>query len=352
MTPPSKRGSLYQIPMNDLTRKAAKHIRDILAGAIKRAPSARVVVIYDRDCGLASMMADAYREAIPDGQFINFAETNADAILKLIDELTPGDVVILVQSTSFRLNEFRLRIELFKRKLKTIEHVHLQRMAEDQYETWINALEYDQEYLQHAGHGLKRVLDQAKTVKIIGHDTELVWEGGMEECKLNIGDYEGMENIGGTFPIGEVFTEAKDFSRLHGSLRIYAFASEDFIVRFHEPFLVRVHQGILTPEPDSPEEFKRLIELIKAEERVLVRELGVGLNRALSREHPVNDITSFERVLGLHLSLGEKHGVYKKPGLVPTKTRYHIDVFPYFERLEVDGVTVFDQTLADNKILV
>jgi len=338
--------------VNSFVQLAAGHIRDILSGAIKRSSNERVVVIYDQDSGLSKIMAQAYREVIPDAQCIDFAETTAESILKLIDELTPGDVVILVQSTSFRLNEFRLRIELFKRKLKTIEHVHLGRMAEDQYETWIQSLAFDREYLQHAGHGLKRVLDQAKTVKIIGHDTELVWEGGMEECKLNIGDYEGMENIGGTFPIGEVFTEAKDLERLNGDLRIYAFAAEDFIVRFHEPFRVRVHKGILTPEADAPEEFTRLIDLIRAEERVLVRELGVGLNRAFSREHPVNDITSFERVLGLHLSLGEKHGVYKKPGLVPSKTRYHIDVFPAFERLEVDGVTVFDHTLAKNKILV
>lgn len=338
--------------MSNLVSVAAGHIRDILAGAIKRTPQERVVVIYDRESGLSTILAEAYREAIPDGLFIDFAETDAAAILKLIDELSPGDVFILVQSNSFRLNEFRIRIELFKRKLKCIEHVHLDRMTPDQYATWIDALAFDKGYLQGKGHALKKVLDQAKTVKIIGNDTELVWEGGMEECKLNIGDYTGMENIGGTFPIGEVFTEAQDFSKLNGSLRIYAFAGDDFRVRFHEPFFVVVKEGILEPGPDAPEEFKKLIDLIRADERVLVRELGVGLNRAISRETPVNDITAFERILGLHLSLGEKHGVYKKPGLIPTKTRYHIDVFPAFERLEVDGVTVFDNTLAENQILV
>ena len=94
------------------------------------------------------------------------------------------------------------------------------------------------------------------------------------------------------------------------------------------------------------------MDLIRAEERVLVRELGVGMNRAISRKTPVNDITAFERVLGLHMSIGEKHGVYKKPGLIPTKTRYHVDVFPAFERLEIDGKVVFDNTLAENQILV
>ncbi|MCE9585987.1 hypothetical protein K8R04_01560 [Candidatus Uhrbacteria bacterium] len=338
--------------MSNLVSIAAGHIRDILAGAIKRAPSERVVVIYDRESGLSNLMAEAYREAIPDGQFIDFAETDAAAILKLIDELSPGDVFVLVQSNSFRLNEFRIRIELFKRKLKCIEHVHLNRMSEEQYATWVDALAFDREFLQKAGHGIKGILDQASTVRIVGKDTELVWAGGMEECKLNIGDYTGMENIGGTFPIGEVFTEARDFSKVNGTLRIYAFAGDDFNVRFYEPFLAIVKEGILEPGPDAPEEFKKLIDLIRAEERVLVRELGVGLNRAISRQTPVNDITAFERVLGLHLSLGEKHGVYKKPGLIPTKTRYHIDVFPAFERLEIDGKVAFDNTLATNQILV
>ena len=343
--------------MNPLVSIAASHIRDILAGAIKRTPQERVVVIYDLECGLSKIMAEAYREAIPDGQFINFAETNAAAILTLIDALSPGDVFVLVQSNSFRLNEFRIRIELFKRKLKAIEHVHLNRMSEEQYATWIDALAFDKEYLQSRGLGLKKALDHAGTIKMVGKDTELVWVGStgspcMEEAKLNIGDYTGMENIGGTFPIGEVFTEARDFLRVNGTLRIYAFAGDDFIVRFHEPFLATVVAGILEPGSDAPEEFKKLIDLIRADERVLVRELGVGLNRAISREKPVNDITAFERVLGLHLSLGEKHGVYKKPGLIPTKTRYHIDVFPAFERLEIDGRVVFDNTLAANQILV
>jgi hypothetical protein len=338
--------------MSNLVSIAAGHIRDILAGAIKRAPSERVVVIYDLQSGLSKIMADAYREAIPDGQFIDFAETDAASILKLIDELSPGDVFVLVQSNSFRLNEFRIRIELFKRKLKCIEHVHLNRMVEDQYATWVDALAFDQNYLQTKGHALKAVLDQASTVKIVGKDSELVWEGGMEEAKLNIGDYTGMENIGGTYPIGEVFTEARDLSKVNGSFRIYAFAGDDFNVRFFEPFLVTVVDGILIPGEDAPEEFKKIMDLIRAEERVLVRELGVGMNRAISRKTPVNDITAFERVLGLHMSIGEKHGVYKKPGLIPTKTRYHVDVFPAFERLEIDGKVVFDNTLAENQILV
>lgn len=36
---------------------------------------------------------------------------------------------------------------------------------------------------------------------------------------------------------------------------------------------------------------------------------------AMSKNKPVNDMTAFERQAGLHLSLGKKHNVFKKPGM-------------------------------------
>ena len=39
---------------------------------------------------------------------------------------------------------------------------------------------------------------------------QLVFASPFESAKLNIGDYSGMNNIGGQFPLGEVFTEAQD----------------------------------------------------------------------------------------------------------------------------------------------
>jgi hypothetical protein len=81
--------------------------------------------------------------------------------------------------------------------------------------------------------------------------------------------------------------------------------------------------------------------MIRSEERVLVREIGFGLNPAMDRQHFVNDITAYERMTGLHLSLGEKHGVYKKPGLEPGKTRYHVDIFLAADRILIDNEGVF-----------
>jgi hypothetical protein len=329
--------------VNPLASIAAGHVKDILAQAIKRTPTERVLVVFDRQSGLSSVIADAYQLAVPDAQFIDFEKEGEMSVRQAIDTLTPGDIVVLIQSTSFRLNDFRVRIELFNRKLKTIEHMHLDRMTEEQWPTWIEALRYDKSYLDTYGFGLKRILSEAQTIRVECGDSVLTWEGGMEEPKLNIGNYEGMENIGGTYPIGEVFTEARDLARVNGEVKIYAFADADFMVKFYEPFTAIVRDGLIEPGPDAPPAFVSVMEKIKADERPLVREFGLGLNRAISRARPLNDITAFERVLGLHLSLGEKHGVYKKPGLVPSKTRYHVDVFPAVDRILADGKVLFEK---------
>lgn len=61
-----------------------------------------------------------------------------------------------------------------------------------------------------------------------------------------------------------------------------------------------------------------------------------------TRERYPQDITAFERILGLHLSLGEKHSVYKKPGITTHKTKFHVDVFPVVDRVLVDGEVIFE----------
>ena len=71
-----------------------------------------------------------------------------------------------------------------------------------------------------------------------------------------------------------------------------------------------------------------VLDIIRADEgEVWVRELGFGMNRAFTRERRVDDIGTYERMCGIHLSLGAKHGVYPKPGFKRKDARYHIDVF-------------------------
>ena len=81
---------------------------------------------------------------------------------------------------------------------------------------------------------------------------------------------------------------------------------------------------------------------MKENERPIIREIGFGLNRAITKERYLEDITAFERILGMHLSLGEKHSVYKKEGIITHKARFHVDLFPVVDHVYVDNSLIFE----------
>ena len=328
---------------NALHESAVRNIGDIVKGALLHKEGERALVIYDTENGLTNILTDAYRAVLPHAQFVDFATvTKADAIA-LFDTLMPRDLVVLIQTSSFRLDDFRIRLHLFQLKLKVIEHVHLYRNAEDQWETYIDSLAYDPLWYRGVGRKLQSKLEATQELCIESDDTSLTVTGGLESPKPNLGDYTGMENIGGTFPIGEVFTEAKDFSQMHGSFKVYALAGPDFAVVMHEPFRVDVTSGVVVGwSENAPKDFTNVVEAIKTNERPLIREIGFGLNRAITRERYVNDITAFERILGMHLSMGEKHSVYKKEGITTSKARFHVDLFPLVTRTTSDGEVIFE----------
>jgi len=56
----------------------------------------------------------------------------------------------------------------------------------------------------------------------------------------------------------------------------------------------------------------------------------------------VDDIGTYERMCGIHLSLGAKHGVYAKPGFKRKDARYHIDVFVVTDAVYLDGERVYE----------
>ncbi|OGH67689.1 MAG: hypothetical protein A3C15_02700 [Candidatus Magasanikbacteria bacterium RIFCSPHIGHO2_02_FULL_50_9b] len=327
--------------MKSLINLAAQNLLANIRDAICLQPTEHALVIFDTEAPLTKIITDGYRAALPGADFLEFRTETPEEILARINSLTAGDAVILVQSTNFRLNEFRLRIEMFKRGLKTIEHLHLSRLPEEQFERYIRALEYDPPYYRPLGHALKNKLDAANEIIVECAGTRLTYTGGMEPTKLNIGDYTGMKNVGGSFPIGEVFTEAKDLTQVNGAALVFGFAGDDHRVRIVTPFRVEITKGILEAGSDAPPEFTHIIDLIKADEEVLVRELGLGLNPAMGKHALVSDITAFERQKGVHLSLGEKHAIYAKPGLHRRKGRYHIDIFVDVEKILVDGQIIF-----------
>lgn len=127
---------------------------------------------------------------------------------------------------------------------------------------------------------------------------------------------------------------------------VYAFPNAKRVLEFlSAPVPLSITDGkvVLSSVSDSvPVSMREVLEIVNTVEgEICVREFGLGLNRAMGRTRRVNDVTAFERQLGLHLSLGKKHTVYKKPDISTKKSRFHIDLFIDVDRIELDGEAIF-----------
>jgi hypothetical protein len=320
---------------------AEKNLRDILTLAFEHTQSA--IVVWDGQCELARALTSAYRRCLPDATFIDFDSVAPDVVRAEFERLVPGDLVVLIQSTSFRLDAFRIRVELFKLGLKVIEHPHLSRMPGDEGLIYIESLAYDPLYYRHLGTALKARLDVAKIGIIDSFGEQLVFSKGFEEARLNIGDYRTMRNVGGQFPIGEVFTESRDLLALNGRVRISIFGDTSFMVNKPDiPVTLIITAGQVVGTIDSTPEFDRVLAEIRACEGVIwVRELGLGLNRSYTQDRLVGDIGTYERMCGVHLSLGAKHGTYNKPQISKNASRFHVDVFALTDTVVLDDEVIY-----------
>jgi hypothetical protein len=193
------------------------------------------------------------------------------------------------------------------------------------------------------GNALKTRIDKARTGIIDSSGERLVFPVGFEPAKLNVGDYRNMQNIGGQFPIGEVFTESKDLEAVHGRVRISLFGDTTFMVNKPDrPITLVINKGRVTDTLDSTPEFDRVLANIRADEgEVWLRELGLGLNRALTQDRIVSDIGTFERMCGIHLSLGAKHGIYNKPNIRKAAAKHHVDVFAITDTFTLDDEVIY-----------
>ncbi|TFW28506.1 hypothetical protein [Massilia horti] len=325
--------------------EAEKHLRDVLNIAIEHGPSHAALVVYDSRTGLSRALTEAYRRNLPGADFIDFDSMAPDDVLAAFKRMAPKDLVVLVQSTNFRLEAFRIRVELFKLGLKVIEHVHLSRMPGAQSEHYIEALSYDPAYFRGVGKALKARIDAAPSGRVCGGGEELVFASPFEPAKLNVGDYSEMNNVGGQFPIGEVFTEALDLEAVNGRVQVHVFGDTSYHTnRPEKPVTLVIERGRVVDAIDATPEFQQVLDIIRRDEgEVWVRELGLGMNRAFTRERRVDDIGTYERMCGIHLSLGAKHGVYPKPGFKRKDARYHIDVFAV-----TDAVYLGDERVYEN----
>lgn len=360
----------------ELVENATKNIRDILDLSIKLNTHENkyedgnkniesILVIYDTQYGLSNILNSGYKKVLPEMygdnfkekvKFLDFDKSNKEEILSEINNLKEKDLVVMIQTTNFRLDDFRIRLHLFSKKLKVIEHMHLNRNKKEVWDVYVNSLEYDEKYLKETSASIKSKVDNSKKLIIKSFqkndennlkEIKLEVGGELEEAKLNIGDYSEMENIGGTFPIGEVFTESKEIKNMNGKVMIYALANADFTMQMYEPFAITIESGIVVGYADNaPKDFVDIFNQVKNYETPMIREIGFGLNKAITKERFLGDITAFERIYGMHLSMGEKHSVYKKEGLISKKTKYHVDLFPV-----VDNVTSLNKNTNKEEII-
>ena len=323
---------------------ARRNVEEILSRCLERDPGDRAAVVFDEASPLARLLARAYLQALPGAAAIDFGRTPPGEILERLHRLRPGDLVVLVESSRFQLARHRLRVELFRAGLKVVEHPHLERVREGEIPVYVDALAYDEDQYGRVAPALKERIDRAVVIRLAGEGAGLVYDTAFEEARLNTGEYRGGGNVGGQFPIGEVFTEPRELDRVNGTVELFAFGDTDFTVNVPaSPFAIVVEKGVVVEAPEAPPEFAAILGQIRSEEGcVWLRELGFGLNRAMSRERRVSEIGTFERMCGIHLSLGAKHAMYPKAAFPKRRTHFHVDVFPAVDFVEIDGERVFE----------
>ncbi|MEP7052534.1 MAG: hypothetical protein ABJB12_19360 [Pseudomonadota bacterium] len=330
--------------MTALAAEALRNVRDTLTIALSHTNEAAAIVVADEGCPLARLLLQAYRECLPDARVLLFDQAGTETVKAALAQLRAPDLAVLIQSSVFRIPEFRTRVELFRHGVKVIEHSNLERMTESEIAHYIAALAYDPAYYRGVGHALKARMDVASSVCIESEGEQLHF-AGLESAKLNIGHFDGLKNAGSLFPIGEVFSEARDLESVHGRVRIYAFTDTTFRLNVPAaPITLLIERGRVLSARDSTADFEQVLSAIRADEgEVWLRELGFGMNRAFSRERRVSDVGAFERVCGVHLSLGARHGVYKKPHLDRRAARHHVDTFAATSRVLLDDEVVFSE---------
>ncbi len=263
--------------------------------------------------------------------------------------LPKWSIVILVQSTNFRLSTFRIRLELFHLGIHVVEFNHLAYIKENEFNTFTTSLSYNTSEYVRLQNVFQSYSEWVSSTRIQSVNTDILTFWPLEKIRGNTGDYSQSENKGWTFPIGETFTEAIDLSSVNGRCLIDTYPREDFSVEICEPFELVIESGRVLPSEHFPSDFAKLYDwIVQFEWEVMVRELWFGLNTAISTATPLSDINFHERKVWIHLSLGKKHGIYGKKLPKTDIQRFHIDVFVALEAVYIGEKRIF----ADGKWIV
>ncbi len=299
----------------------------------------QIVVLYDEDCELAKIVSDAHKEVLGNRKNTLIRKYNADESEELVELLTgleKGSSVILIQSSSFRLDKFRIRLQLFNKGIGCIEHSHLAFYDDDQKETWLKSLTWNGEEYARLGDEIAKLMRENDEIIIYSGENEKLIFPDMDEAKINDGRFYQQKNRGGSSICGEIFSEAKDLRSVNGTLSINCFPDSRFKIKKCENFTITIENGCITKwDNNAPDEFiENIIERVQESEvneegepEVMIREAGFGLNPFISLDKPLNFVSIFERQAGFHVSVGKKHNVYRKKLGKKIIQRYHIDIF-------------------------
>ncbi len=321
-------------------------LQDILLKNYKIETATFILLVYDEQCTLAKTLAEGYKKVITSysHKAISFDQIKEEEILKEFSLLPKRSLVILVQSGSFRMTKHRLRADLFREGHQVIEHTRLSFNKEEEIPTYLNSLHYDTPYYLKMGRKIEKLLEKETRITYeSGNGLTLTIDSSYEKPIKNTGDFTHQTTGSSGFPIGEIFTEAKDLSKINGSVVVFAFPSKDHKVSWCEPFTVTIQNGCLISHT-GPSEFEEILTFIKEEEmnKVQIREIGFGLNRALGFDKRISEPTCFERFAGAHFSLGLKHAMYRKKIDKKIYQKYHVDIFCKVDKIFIGKEKIFE----------
>jgi len=339
----------------DLLEKATKNIKDILITNYKIKNKDKIILVFDEKSTLSSILKEASKNAIKElkneSEFLDFYsyEDSNEIAEYVFNNTKKEDIIIIIQSTSFRVSKYRWRNELCNRGLKVVEFGHLNKVCENEIPVYIKSLDCDFEHYKKITSKIIPLIDKAKEIKFVSMDNSVLkYEGKMDRCIKNSGELWEQTNWTTRFPIGEIISESLDLSTLNGLAQIYAFPeTKNITTQYVEPFSCTIKNGLLVNH-NGPKEFGEIIEMIKTEneeKEVFVRELGLGLNRGIKRFDVLSEPMAYERHEGLHFSIGMKHGMYQKK-LWPKYgkkfyQRYHIDIYINVKEIFIDDELIY-----------
>lgn len=338
--------------MSEIEKKYLEATKNILNNNLEiiKDPynSKNIVLVYDDKSLLSRALSKWYIDNLKDNklsEIIKFDDIGKEELKDKLLWLEEHSTVVLVSSTNFRLDNFRIRLNLHNAWIGCLEHNHLWYMKDEELENYADAITYRTPYYIELSNKLKEIADKSDELLVECNDWSILtvnW--GFEDMKQNTWDYTWKRRWWG-FPIWENFNEVLDFSKCNWELSIYAFPDDKLQMEFVKPFKIKIKNSLITCEDDNcPSSFRAILDKIERDEEweVMLRELWFWLNTWITREKPLCDVNAFERIAWFHISLWKKHQIYRKKIHKDISQRYHIDIFPDVKSMTFDWKVFFE----------